>query len=156
MFEPGVKDASDLLADYLLAEMRERGEILTPLKLQKMMFYADAWHLALYDREITGERFKAWVHGPVLISQYHRFKDFRWMPITAEIKKPEISPDLKSHLDEIVEIFGSETAVALERMTHKETPWIEARGDLPDDEPCDNYISKQTTAEYYRDLGKDN
>ncbi|WP_139975853.1 type II toxin-antitoxin system antitoxin SocA domain-containing protein [Ochrobactrum sp. CGA5] len=156
MFEPGVNNASDLLADYLLAEMRERGEILTPLKLQKMMFYADAWHLALYDREITGEKFKAWVHGPVLISQYHRFKDFRWMPITTEIKTPEISPELKAHLDEIVEIFGSETAVALERMTHKETPWIEARGDLPDDEPCDNYISKKTTAEYYRNLGKDN
>ena len=156
MFEPGVNNASDLLADYLLAEMRERGEVLTPLKLQKMMFYADAWHLALYDREITGEKFKAWVHGPVLISQYHRFKDFRWMPITSEITKPEVSPDLKSHLDEIIDIFGSETAVALERMTHQEAPWLEARGDIPDDEPCDNYISKKTTAEYYRDLGKDN
>ncbi|MCH4542915.1 DUF4065 domain-containing protein [Ochrobactrum sp. A-1] len=63
MFEPGVNNASNLLADYLLSEMREHGEILTPLKLQKMMFYADAWHLALYDQEITSEPFKAWVHG---------------------------------------------------------------------------------------------
>ena len=156
MFEPGVDNASALLSDYLLSEMRERGEILTPLKLQKMMFYADAWHLALYDREITGECFKAWVHGPVLTSQYARFKDYRWMPITSDIKKPETSENLARHLNDIVDIFGSETAVALERMTHQETPWLEARGDLPDDEPCDNYISKATTAEYYRELGQDN
>lgn len=156
MFTPGVSNASNLLADYLLAEMRERGENLTPLKLQKMMFYADAWHLALFDQEITGEKFKAWVHGPVLISQYHRFKEFRWMPIISDVTRPEVGVGLKDHLDDIVEIFGSETAVALERMTHQEFPWLEARGDLPDDEPCDNYISKETTTQYYRKLGQDN
>lgn len=156
MFTPGVNDASTLLADYLLSETRERGEVITPLKLQKLMFYADAWHLALYDIDITGEKFKAWVHGPVLISQYHRFKEFRWMPITKEIQRPETDEKLAAHLNEIVEIFGSESAVALERMTHLETPWLEARGDIPPDEVCENYISKETTTKFYRDLAKDN
>ncbi|PSH68538.1 hypothetical protein CU102_12290 [Phyllobacterium brassicacearum] len=156
MFAPGAQDASNLLADYLLAETRERGEVITPLKLQKLMFYADAWHLALHDVDITQEKFKAWVHGPVLISQYHRFKEYRWMPITKEVVRPEVEEALKLHLDEIIDIFGSESAVALERMTHKETPWLEARGDLPADEVCENYISKATTKQFYRDLAKDN
>lgn len=147
-------ERSYVLADYLLDECRERGEVLTPLKLQKLMFYADAWHLALYGKEITDERFQAWVHGPVALSQYHRFKDYRWKPITGEINRPAISKELAAHLDEIIDVFGSETAVALEMMTHQEKPWREARGNLPDDEPCNNYISKETTQEFYRSLGE--
>jgi uncharacterized phage-associated protein len=142
----------DLIADYLLCECRERGELLTNLKLQKLLFYAQAWHLALKDSELFSEDFQAWVHGPVLLSQYHRFKEYKWHSIAAEISKPELDPDLTGFLDEIVDIFGSETAVALEIMTHKEPPWREARGDLPPHEPCNSYISKQTMTEYYRSL----
>lgn len=147
--------ASFTLADYLICESRERGELLTPLKLQKLMFYSDAWHLALYEQEITAERFQAWVHGPVALSQYHRFKDLKWRPIEAEIERPKIDDRLKTHLDEVVDIFGSESAVALEIMTHNERPWLEARGNLPPDEPCNNYISKETTKEFYRSLVQD-
>lgn len=143
------------LADYLISESRERGELLTLLKLQKLMFYADAWHLALYDQEITSERFQAWVHGPVVLSQYHRFKDLRWRAISEDISKPELGEALKSHLDEIIDVFGSETVVALEIMTHKERPWLDARGNLPPDEPCNEYISKDVTRDYYRTLGED-
>lgn len=157
MLLPAVNRAyerSYVLADYLLDECRQRGELLTPLKLQKLMFYADAWHMALYGEEATDERFQAWVHGPVALSQYYRFKDYRWKPISEDIRRPVVSDRLKSHLDEIINVFGSETAVALEIMTHRETPWREARGGLADDEPCNNFISKETTREFYRTLGQ--
>jgi len=143
------------LADFLVVESRERGDLLTPLKLQKLMFYADAWFLALYGEELTQERFQAWVHGPVALSQYHRFKDNQWRPILDEIQKPEFDERITKHLDEIIDVFGSETAPALELMTHGERPWIEARSGLPNDEPCNNFISKQTTKEYYASLGED-
>jgi len=144
--------ASFTLADYLICESRERGENLTPLKLQKLMYYADAWHMALYNSEITNEHFQAWVHGPVASSQYFRFKDYKWLPIIEELSKPDLSESLKAHLDEIIDIFGSESAVALEIMTHKELPWQVARRGLPDDEPCNNDISKDVTREFYRTL----
>ena len=115
--EPDVARAT-AIADYLLAECRERGD-LTNLKLQKLLFYADAWHLALYDEPLFEEKFKAWVHGPVLLSQYHRFKDWKWLPIADDIAKPALSPELQKHLDEIIDVFGSETAVSLELMTHQ-------------------------------------
>ncbi len=144
--------SEDRIADYLLFECRERGELLTNLKLQKLLYYAQAWHLALFDSELMAEDFKAWVHGPVLLSQYHRFKKHRWLPIDDDITKPELDDRTKKFLDEIVDVFGSETAVALELMTHREKPWLEARGDLPPDEPCTQSISKQTMKEYYRSL----
>ena len=140
------------LADYLIVESRERGELLTPLKLQKLMFYADAWHLALHNSEITPERFQAWVHGPVALSQYHRFKEYKWRPIDAELSRPNLPDALVKHLDEIIDVFGSETAVSLEIMTHRERPWVEARNGLPEDEPCNNFISKDTTRDFYRSI----
>lgn len=138
------------VADYLIAECRERGEILTNLKLQKLLYYADAWNLALRDEPLFAEEFRAWVHGPVLLSQYHRFKEYRWQPITEEIAKPELDAELAEFLDEIIEVFGSETAVSLELMTHREQPWLEARGDTPATEPSTAAISKETTKRFYR------
>lgn len=143
------------LADFLILESRERGDLLTPLKLQKLMFYADAWFMALYDEELTSEKFQAWVHGPVALSQYHRFKENKWHPILDEVGMPQFDERTTKHLNEILDVFGSETGPALEMMTHSEKPWIKARAGIPDDEPCKAYISKKTTKKYYAALGKD-
>jgi uncharacterized phage-associated protein len=152
---------ADLLApgratDFLLIESRERGEVLTNLKLQKLLYYAQAWHLALDDIPLFDEDFQAWVHGPVLPTQYFRFRDFRWQPIIAEIGKPDIDDEnLAAFLEEIIDVFGSESAVALELMTHRERPWQEARGDLLPYEPSSIPISKTTMRDYYRTLVED-
>ena len=138
------------IADYLVAECWERGELLTNLKLQKLLYYADAWHLALRDKPLIAENFKAWIHGPVLTSQYHRFKDYKWSPITHEIAKPNLDDGITKFLDEIVDVFGCETAVSLELMTHREKPWLEARGNLPPTESSTAVISKDTMKQFYR------
>ncbi len=148
--DPDVDKRPFKVADYLIAECRERGENLTNLKLQKLLYYADAWNLALRDEPLFDENFKAWVHGPVLLSQYHRFKDYRWKPIEEDVARPEIVPGLAAHLNEIIDVFGCETAVALELMTHRETPWLEARGNLPPTEPSTATISKSTMKNFYR------
>jgi len=122
------------------------------LKLQKLLFYAQAWHLALKEKELFEENFQAWVHGPVLLTQYHRFKEFKWKQIDVDLEKPDLDPELTQFLNEIIDIFGSETAVALELMTHRERPWLEARRGILPHEPCNNYISKQTMADYYKTL----
>jgi uncharacterized phage-associated protein len=147
-------DQESAVADYLLTQAREAGELLTNLKLQKLLYYAQAWHLALRDRELFSEDFRAWVHGPVLLSQYHRFKDFKWASITAEIEPPDLSGELTEHLDMILEVFGPETAIALEQMTHAEKPWLEARGDLAPFEPSSAVISKATMKDFYRALSE--
>jgi len=144
--------ASNLLADFLIVESRERGDLLTPLKLQKLMFYADAWSLALYDEELTPEKFQAWVHGPVATSQYYRFREYRWRPILEEIERPELGARKSKHLCEIVDVFGIETGPALEMMTHQERPWIVARQGIPDDQPCSNFIDKTITKTFYASL----
>lgn len=140
------------VADYLLTASRERGEVLTNLKLQKLLYYAQAWFLATNGKPLFQEDFEAWVHGPVLPSQYHRFKGHSWKPITAKVVRPELTRSVRKHLDAILDVFGSDSAIALERMTHAERPWKEARGDLAPHESSHATIDKRVMKEYYRSL----
>lgn len=141
------------VADFLLDECRERGEVLTNLKLQKLLYYSQAWYLALNNKALFEEDFEAWVHGPVLPSQYYRFRGHQWRPIDDLIIHPgHISFDISSHLCEIVDVFGSESAVALELMTHQERPWIKARGGIARDEPSNSKISKDSMRDFYLGL----
>lgn len=145
--------SSNWLANRLLEFSRYRGELLTPLKLQKLMFYSDAWRMVLHGDEFIEEKFEAWVHGPVAVSQFHRFRDYKWRPIDADIPTGEgCTSDENAFLSDILNVFGSESAIALERMTHSETPWLEARGNLPPDFPCNAVISKETTKTFYGSL----
>jgi uncharacterized phage-associated protein len=157
LFGGRVEPMADLItptavADFLLCESRERGDLLTNLKLQKLIYYSQAWYLATKDRSLFEEDFEAWVHGPVLRSQYFRFRDFTWKPITTEIEMPMVTAPIVGHLNEVVDVFGSETAVALELMTHREKPWIDARGAISMDTPSNAIITKASMKEYYRSI----
>lgn len=139
------------VADYLLCFAQKHGDVMTPLKLQKMVFYADAWYMALNNGdELIPEQFEAWVHGPVARDLYSRFADYKWQPITTKIKCPVLPDEVTKHLDEIYQVFGGYTAYQLEQMTHQEKPWLMAREGVPVDAPCRNLIDKGETSEFYR------
>lgn len=142
----------DQVADFLIVVCRERGDVLTNLKLQKLLYYAQSWFLALKKKAIFEEDFQAWVHGPVLPSQYHRFKHSEWRPIMDEVTKPQLEKILNVHLIEVVDVFGIETAESLELMTHSEAPWKNARKNLSNDEPSSEVIRKDIMREYYSSL----
>jgi uncharacterized phage-associated protein len=123
------------VADFFLCRSRDFGDYLTNLKLQKLLYYAQGWNLALRNEPLFKDAIEAWIHGPVVASVYGQFKSFRWNPITKEVARPQVKES--AFLDEILEKYGRFTALDLERMTHTEAPWIEARGGLsPDENSC--------------------
>ncbi|EEV6044720.1 DUF4065 domain-containing protein [Escherichia coli] len=141
------------IADYLLFFAHEHGDQITPLKLQKLVFYADAWYMALNnDRELIPNQFEAWVHGPVVRELYNRFSDYKWRAIDEEIKRPELPNGVVNHLDEIYKVFGGFSAYELEQLTHQEKPWILAREGVQEGEPCRNLIDKKITSDFYRSI----
>ena len=145
--------APDIVANFLLTECRERGDVLTNLKLQKLLFYAQAWYLVLKNEPLFHEDFQAWVHGPALLSQYRRFKEFEWRPILKDIPPMKLEDSaVVAHLKEIVDVFGVESASALEMMTHNEAPWKDARQGLRADEPSSAVISKESMKSFYKSL----
>ncbi len=143
-------------ADYLIAFSREVGDPLTNLKLQKLLFYAQGWFLGLHDRPLFDERIEAWPHGPVVPPIYGAFKKWGWSPIGDDVVVPEFSKEVKTHLDELMSVFGGFNAYTLEQMTHNEQPWIEARGSLLPDEPSTSVISQESMRTHFKQIAASN
>lgn len=139
--------ASDV-AKYLISSFQEKSKEISNLKLQKLLYYGQAWHLALYGTPLFDEKIEAWVHGPVVPAVFREYKGFRWNPIL-EKTQARTPSDLKFHLNEVIRVYGKFDAVALERMTHREDPWREARGTLAPDEPSNRVITQESMKNYY-------
>ena len=147
--------SANRVADFFLAFAKEHGDYISQLKLQKMVYYADAWFLVNFGSPLINEDFEAWVHGPVVRALYQRFKEYRWNPILEDVDFPELTDQHKGHLTEIYDVFGKFSGYELEQMTHAEQPWIEARGNCEPDEACENLISKVTMRDYYTKLAEE-
>ena len=141
------------IADYFISKVdREAGDDITHLKLQKLIYYAQAWHLATYDKLLFGNKLEAWLHGPVCRDIYERFRHLSWNPIppTATVTNAR-SLDDKTYafLDEVWEMYGQFSATKLEQMTHEEEPWLEARKGVHPGSPSQTMISEDTMRTYY-------
>ena len=144
------------IADYFIRTANEVGSPITNLKLQKLVYYAQAWSLALRDRTLFEDDFEAWVHGPVTRQLWDEYKTLRWQPIVKDVPNITFDQDVENFLKEVVQVYFACDAYELERMTHEEAPWREARGNLPPDAPCSNVISKDRMASFYKELAQQN
>lgn len=137
------------IAKYFIASFQKKHKEISNLKLQKLLYYAQAWHLALYDVPLFDDKIEAWVHGPVVRSVFREYKAFGWNPLSVHGPKPNFSEEVNRHLDEVARVYGKFDAVDLERMTHREDPWLDARGNLAPDAPSRNVISYSAMKRYY-------
>lgn len=136
------------IANYFIWLANETGSFVSNLKLQKLVYYAQAWHIALYDHPLFEEDFQAWVHGPVIPSLYQKYKFFGWQPISEDVA-PNLPENVVQFLDEVAEEYFACDAYELEQMTHAEDPWLWARKDLSADAPSTEVIKKEWMKEYY-------
>ncbi|MBS4034384.1 MAG: DUF4065 domain-containing protein [Ignavibacterium sp.] len=145
----------DNIADFFIYYANEFGDLLTNLKIQKLVYYSQAWYLALYDKPLFSEDFEAWVHGPVLPTLYQRFKKFGYQPINEKIEKPNLLQEVEAHLKEIYHVFNKFNSYELELMTHREKPWQIARGNLPSLIPSSNKINKEEMRDFYKSVANE-
>lgn len=150
--------AKDVAKWFLSRVERESGDAITHLKLQKLVYYAQAWHLAHFGKPIFDEDMKAWAHGPVAVSVWHEYKNYGWEALPSPNKPSAIQQNgkLNSFLEAVYSAYGQFTAKALETLTHQESPWRDARGDLPPEAKCDTAISKDAMKKFYRERLKSN
>lgn len=160
------------IANALIRLAIEHNKPLTQMKLQKLIFYAHGWHLALLDTPLVDEAFEAWKYGPVIPTVYHEFKNFGLMPINREgteavLRNNEsiewVAPRIKDTtgnvsalLKRIWEVFGVFSGTQLSEMTHAPgTPWSNAREHYGEDHrhiPIDDCEIKQ----YFKELAENN
>jgi len=113
----------------------------TPMKLQKLCYYAQGYALA-EGNQLFDEDFQAWQHGPVLYDLYSKFKGYQWRQISEDVEK--LDEDNHEYLTDIVAAYGRYDGAALSTMTHRESPWLEARGELDESAGSTSVISKES------------
>ena len=134
------------IADWFLAAInREAGDTISHLKLQKLMYYAQAWSLALNHKSLFNEDFEAWT-------------EFDWNSIPPEVifsNTDKLTQEDEELLFDILNSYGDLSAKHLEELTHLETPWRNARGNIPLEARSTHIISKEIMQEYYQKLYKE-
>jgi uncharacterized phage-associated protein len=139
------------IADTLIHLSRERGIEVTNLKLQKLMYYSQAWNLAFTREPLFDEEIEAWIHGPVVPTIFRTYKGYRWSAIDCPVH-PTNSRRVLAHLASVLKSYGQYTATQLERLTHQEDPWRMARMGLEPDQPSRKVITKDAMRNYYSKL----
>lgn len=136
---------------FLRKTDREVGESITHLQLQKLLYYSQAWALVLLGKPLFEEDFQAWAHGPVLRSVYDIYSGYRWNAIDPPQDQDEevLSEQTEQLLEEVSRVYGKFSGKTLEQLTHREPPWLEARGNCAPEDRCENVISKEAMKCYF-------
>ncbi len=114
-------------------------EEITNLKLQKLLYYAQGFFMALNGgRKLFRDPIFAWAHGPVVLDVYHRFKHYgaKGIPQSEVSSEPHLDPESGALLGDVWQAYGQFSAWRLREMTHREPPWLNTPQSQPiaDDE----------------------
>jgi uncharacterized phage-associated protein len=132
------------IAEYIL----QRCGPMTTMKLQKLVYYSQAWSLALRGSAVFEERVQAWAHGPVV---WELFQAHRGQFVVSSVQGQAHRVDVhtRAMVDRVVAAYGSWTADQLSERTHQELPWVQARR-LPSARRGSPEITWAAMQDYYR------
>lgn len=139
----------------VIAYLFEKLEEVTPLMLQKLLYFIQGIYSALYGKPIFTEDCRAWIHGPVYPEVYDLFRDFKYNPIDdarfaiLEGTEDALTDDEKKVIDLVVNTFGMYGGKVLRKITHNEEPWLEARKGYGDNIPSSKLLPKERIMRYY-------
>ena len=120
-----------------------------PLKLQKLLYLAQGYSYAFYDRPLFYDELEGWVHGPVVREVYNQFSGYQYNCIDISFEMNDLDDDAKDVLNYVIDHFSKYDAKYLEKLSHEQEPWILSRGGLDPDERSDKTISKESIANYF-------
>ena len=136
------------VAAYILEKM----ESMTTMKLQKLVYYCQAWSLVWDEKPLFEEAIEAWANGPVVrdLFDYHRGM---YEISSILLGNPRLlNQEQQDTVDAVLEYYGDKPAQWLIDLTHMEDPWRQARKGLPSLERGNRIISLDAMAHYYSSL----
>lgn len=136
------------VSDYIL---RQLGPI-TAMKLQKLVYYSQAWSLVWDEAPLFDEKIEAWANGPVVPDLFNAHRGEFTVREERFGNFSNLNEDQKETIDAVLEFYGAKTANWLSDLTHREDPWRNARRGLSDGERGNAEISHASMSEYYGNL----
>ena len=137
--------AADDVADAILGALGP----MTAKKLEKLVYYSQAWHLAWHREPLFDDVIEAWIEGPVVRHLYEQHAKQYNVHEWRTGRRNRLSPRERDTIAWVVSHYGGFTAEALSRMTHHEAPWLVARAGAPTNAPSQNPISQDLMASFY-------
>lgn len=140
-----------MVISYIFEQLGE----VTPLALQKILYFVQGLYFSKYETPLFDDNCQAWVHGPVYAEIYDMFSSFRYDPIDdprfelLKGKAKKLDEKEREVIDLVVNTFGMYGGKVLERITHKENPWIDAREGYSENESSQEEISKEAIKNYF-------
>lgn len=118
------------------------GEPISNLKLQKLLYYMQGFHLAFFNTPLFDEEIEAWQYGPVVPEVYKKYRVFGNTGITPEEVVITLSDEEESLFDEVYSVYSEFSAIGLMNLTHQESPWKNA--------PNSGVIEKDVMKEFFK------
>jgi uncharacterized phage-associated protein len=136
------------VATYIL---EVRGE-MSAMKLQKLVYYSQAWHIAWTDEALFNERIEAWADGPVSPDLWQLHRGAFRVASLGRGRSDRLTDDQRDSIDKVVAFYGDKSPQWLSDLTHEEDPWRLARKGLPDRAPSNAEITHKAMSDYYAAL----
>jgi uncharacterized phage-associated protein len=101
------------------------GDTISNLKMQKLLYYAQGFHLVFYNEPLFPEKIMAWQYGPVVEEIYNEYQEYRdgAIPTPRRINAKVFDNEKIDFLKEIYQVYGQFSALRLMQLTHSESPW---------------------------------
>lgn len=117
--------AFDIAKYFITLASPEQEDFITNLKLQKLLYYAQGFYLAMFDKPLFTEKIEAWQYGPVVPEIYHHYKQYtsQFIPQPEDFNPEQYDKATQDLLNEVYEVYGQYTAPALRHLTDQELPW---------------------------------
>jgi len=148
-----MKSAIDVARYFLGRVDREAGDTISLLKLQKLVYYAQAWSLVFRSQPLFDRDIEAWVSGPVVRDVWNQYKAYKYSDIPSPDNfDGEFEEDEIEVLEEVWNAYGELSAKHLAELTHSEMPWLNARKGLETAEKSTNIISHDDMTACYAPL----
>ena len=147
------KFTAEQIADYFISKANEQlvdektSEGISNLKLQKIMYFAQAAFIVLNDSLLFKEDIEAWKYGPVVPVIYKKYKKQGNKPIQSKTQSEINDEEVLLFLENTWRIFGKYSAGQLVDITHQHKPWVEAYANKND-----HKISPNALKSYYKDI----
>lgn len=137
------------VAEYILSKT----DVIPALKLQKLVYYSQAWSLVWDDSELFNEPIQAWANGPVVPVLYGRHRlQYSVSPGELGGDAAALSEIQTDTVDAILQSYGDKSSQWLSDLTHAEVPWQQAREGIPDGVRSQAPIPTASLADYYSSL----
>lgn len=125
---------------------------MTAMKLQKLVYYTQAWSLVWDDKPLFPEKIEAWANGPVIRELYEQHRGM-FKVGKLKIGDPKaLTKDEKETVNAVLKFYGDKSSLWLSNLTHREDPWVDARVGMASGQRSGKEITIDAMAEYYGSL----